>query len=312
MYFSDKENFNKEQKLVETISVNAWNGIAVIVNTLIQNNNLAKDYPRHCPDGNGVCGVDEHSFYIGARSIIPTIDFLPEYGNIDTLSSSYLEPNPFENGNNSFQKSEQFKYEVLDFIEFVFKHICDVQNGDYHDFFHHYEIKFLDTTLARDKFISDINEIFERNHIAFKLCPNGEIQRILDENLCDLIDSCAEPHEDTLRDMLQTATTKISSAKFEERKVAMERLWDAFERIKTVLNPDNKRHSANELLDRVSKGNVHLKKILEDESKSLTNIGNSFQIRHYECSTVPIKESRHLDYLFFRMLSFIQLLLTEL
>ena len=84
-YFSDKEHYHSGERLSLHVPINVWNGIAMLVNGLIGNNNFAKDFPRQCPDGNGVYGVDEHSFYTTAKSVIPTINFLPEYGNIETL-----------------------------------------------------------------------------------------------------------------------------------------------------------------------------------------------------------------------------------
>lgn len=313
-YFSDREQYYNNNKSSMLIPINVWNGIAMLVNNLIANNNLAKDFPRQCPDGNGICGVDEHSFYTTIKSVIPAINFLPEYGNIETLSSSFLEPNPFEyDGVNQNNTTIQFTYNVLDFIEFVFKHICDVQNGQYHDFFKHYELTFPPTTKIKGKFISDINEIFSRNNIAFKINDNGEIQRILDVELNKLIASTTEPTEDTLSVLLRDATTKILNPKIEERKIALERLWDAFERLKTIINPNDKRDSANQLLVKISNGNDKFKDLLETEClTSLTKIGNEFQIRHFETSRTAIEDSRHLDYLFFRMYALIHLLLTEI
>lgn len=311
-YFSDKEHYHSGERLSLHMPINVWNGIAMLVNGLIGNNNFAKDFPRQCPDGNGVYGVDEHSFYTTAKSVIPTINFLPEYGNIETLSPSFFEPNPFESNDlEQDEKTKQFTYNTLDFIEFAFKHINDVENGRYHDYYRHYELKFLQTTLARDKFVSEVNEIFDRNNMAYNLCANGEIQRIIDTELDRLIAKQIEPQEEILHFLLQEATAKIKNHKFEERKIALERLWDAFERLKTVINPNNKRDSANLLLERASNGNQRFKDVLVDEClTSLTKIGNEFQIRHFETDKVAIEDSRHLDYLFFRMYSLIQLLLT--
>ena len=68
-YFSDKEGYNKGN-MTFRITIDVWNGIAAKVNSLIGNNLLAKDFPKQCPDGNGICGVDEQSFYIAVFSVI--------------------------------------------------------------------------------------------------------------------------------------------------------------------------------------------------------------------------------------------------
>lgn len=206
-------------------------------------------------------------------------------------------------------QDEQFKYDVLDFIEFVYKHISDVQNGKYHDFFHHYELLFPTTTNSRILFASNVNEIFERNHVAFKLDVNGHIQRIIDENLRILLESRSKTKDEALNDLLKMASDKISNPRIEERKIALERLWDAFERIKSEKSPNNKARSVLELLDIISKGNSEFKEILNTECNNLTAIGNKFQIRHYEVGKISVCESEHIDYLFYRLYSLLYLFL---
>ncbi|MBR4454173.1 MAG: hypothetical protein IKS33_07960 [Bacteroidales bacterium] len=324
-YFSDKEEFNDRNYLLEDISIDVWNGIATLVKALIDNNNLAKDYPIQCPDGNGVWRVDEQSFYVGAKSVIPTIDILLNYSDKVALFPPHILPSTWKNvpwednscGENSYENQSQFKYDVLDFIEFVFKHISDVERDKYHDYYKHYELTFPNTTLAQEKFINDVNEIFQRNNVAFKLCSNGEIQRIIDENLNNLINESVEPQEETLKNLLNIAKTKIKSPKFEERKIALEKLWDAFERIKTVIDFNNKnknkKESANKLLEKCADGNDKMKEVLDNECRELTKIGNEFFIiRHSEMDKLPLDSSEHIDYLFFRMFSLMQLLLTKI
>ena len=48
---------------------------------------------------------------------------------------------------------------------------------------------------------------------------------------------------------------------------------------------------------------------MEGEARELTNIGNTFMIRHSETEKVPIKESEHVDYLFHRMFALILMIL---
>ena len=48
---------------------------------------------------------------------------------------------------------------------------------------------------------------------------------------------------------------------------------------------------------------------LDQEARELTDIGNTFMIRHTETDKVPIVDSAHVDYLFHRMFSIIRLLL---
>lgn len=305
LYFSDREQHNSIKTSMQ-ISVTVWNGITVLVNKLIRNNNLAKDFPVQCPDGNGICKVDEQAFYRSAKAIIPNIFFLPNCGNIEVLSSTFFDQNPFEDESEHKEKLKQFTFDVLDFIEFVFKHISDVENAHYHESFNHYELKFLTTTTAREQFITDINEIFYRNNLAFKLTANGQIERIIDKELNNLIANNDSSDEAILDNLITEAIDKIKNPRFEERKFALERLWDAFERIKSFNNPNNKKNSANKLIQTASGDNQNIKDLLNTECKCLTDIGNKFQIRHYEMGKIPINDSDYIDYLFFRMYTIIQ------
>lgn len=308
-YFSDKEGVNKVG-ISFRISADVWNGIVVIVNALIKNNLLAKDFPKQCPDGNGICGVNELSFYIAAFAVISGAHkFLPQYeGEIQYLSPASLSELPFESDEEIEKDNECFTYDVLDFVEFTFRHINDVRNGAYHDFFKHYELEFPGTTVSREKFVSDINEIFERNHIGYKLCDDGSICRIVDEVILHPISS--SKREPRLEELIQDAIYKFRNPRLNERKIALEKLWDAFERLKTIEIPEEKRkkQSADILLSKASLGQTAFKDILENECKALTDIGNQYQIRHFERYTKQITSEEHLDYLFYRMYSLVSLL----
>ena len=308
-YFSDKEGVNNGS-ISFRVSANVWNGIAVIVNSLIGNNLLAKDFPKQCPDGNGICGVDEQSFYIAVFSVISGAkDFLPTFGEISYLSQDALQF-PFDSDSDDGDKQERFTYDVLDFIEFVYQHINDVQNGPYHDFFRHYELKFPNSTNGRKKFLLDVNEILERNHIGFKLTDKGTIQRMVDEVLLYPLDVKIE--EPGLEVLMEDALMRFQCPKSAERRIALEKLWDAYERLKTIKKPEDKKKSSDIILSNASLGNNAFKEILEQECHCLTNIGNTFQIRHFEMNKEQIISDNHLDYLFYRMYSLISLLLKEL
>ena len=47
-YFSDREQYHSNKKLSMLIPINVWNGIAMLVNGVICNNNLVKNFPIQC------------------------------------------------------------------------------------------------------------------------------------------------------------------------------------------------------------------------------------------------------------------------
>jgi hypothetical protein len=89
-----------------------------------------------------------------------------------------------------------------------------------------------------------------------------------------------------------------------DKKIALEKLWDAFERIKTYFN-SNKKISSEQLIDIISSN--FDRNFIKNEFKELTFIGNNYNIRHYEQGKIIISENCHIEYLFFRMLALLNL-----
>ena len=96
---------------------------------------------------------------------------------------------------------------------------------------------------------------------------------------------------------------------YKEAKIGMatEKVWDAFERIKTYYQQYDKKASADRLLDVISKGDVAYKTMLLEEFSALTKLGNEFRIRHHETDKKDICCAEHYAYLFNRCLSVLKL-----
>ena len=89
----------------------------------------------------------------------------------------------------------------------------------------------------------------------------------------------------------------------------MEKLWDAFERSKTYFVEEkiDKKNSMEQVLDKLCNGHKDFRELLNAECKALTEIGNKFQIRHFEKDKIAIEDANEIDYLFYRMFSYIHL-----
>jgi hypothetical protein len=92
------------------------------------------------------------------------------------------------------------------------------------------------------------------------------------------------------------------------RQEATEKLWDAWERLKSLEISEDKRLSVGRLLDYASSEPI-FRALLEGEAKSLTDIGNKFHIRHFETNRVALSQPEQFDYLFHRLYALIHLLL---
>ena len=110
--------------------------------------------------------------------------------------------------------------------------------------------------------------------------------------------------------MLETARRKFLHPAESVRREALEKLWDAWERLKTIEPGKDKPSQVTALLDRAGGSSwSKFREMLEEEAKELTRVGNTFQIRHSETSQESLRASNHVDYLFQRLFSVIRLLL---
>jgi len=117
------------------------------------------------------------------------------------------------------------------------------------------------------------------------------------------------PSGDLVLDGLLTdAIAKFKNAAPQVRKEGLERLWDAWERLKSLEATHDKRISVELLLTRAASG-PEMRSLLSTEARALTSIGNDFHIRHFEANRAGIESPRHADYLFHRLFALIHLLL---
>ena len=110
--------------------------------------------------------------------------------------------------------------------------------------------------------------------------------------------------------MLEAARAKFLDYHHEERREALLELWDAWERLKTTGQGSNKAEQISYLLN-IAAGPAYpnLLERLETDAFELTSIGNNHQIRHTEMSQEKVEKSEHIDYLFHRLFSMINLIL---
>jgi hypothetical protein len=109
--------------------------------------------------------------------------------------------------------------------------------------------------------------------------------------------------------LLEAARARIASPKPEDRQDALEKLWDAFERLKTLEPGTNKKAQADTMLDRATPPGSRLRQVLGEDAHGLTVIGNSFRIRHSETSQELLTAPEQIDYLFTRMFAFVRIVL---
>ena len=123
-----------------------------------------------------------------------------------------------------------------------------------------------------------------------------------------LYENIPKSDDKRLNDLIEEARELFRSSSCENKQTALEKLWDAFERLKTHNSSrDKKKESAIKIVDSIS--NEEDFNIFENEFKQLTDIGNNYAIRHHERGIPIITDPRKISYFFFRLLALIDLCL---
>lgn len=283
-YFTDRENGPKVRS-AETINDRVWRGIYALIQSRLSDGGFGYRFPDQCPDGNGPIGCDWRAFERLLQAEVPDIEW--------PLDADTPPDTPV----------------ILDLLEFCAASVGLPVEGWYHSFYRHHHLSW-EREPGLAAFVSDINRLFARNGLAFELTPEGEARRLLPAPLAASLASALFTTGDSETDqLLEQARKRISLPRIEDRKDALEKLWDAFERLKTLESGNGKREQAEALLDRAAAAGSQFRHMLGAEAKALTDIGNTFRIRHSEVGQESLTTPEQIDYLFTRMFAFIRQLL---
>lgn len=257
--------------------------------------NIAWKYPEECGDGYGCCGLDWTKFNSALKFEIPGMYRNPR-GQIDS---------PPVNSFDDLQEYDQFA--LLDYIELIAQNCKDVECVDYHKFYKHYHLRFKNTRWVYSAFQSEINDIFTKTGLLYKLTADGIIERIVENSPLspEIEKNISQILEDGVRNLLQEAVKLFKQPYPESHRNAVEKIWDAFERLKTYYADIDKKASAARIVNDIGSGQADFVILFDQEFKTLTQIGNQYRIRHHETNKIDITDTWHYDYLFNRCLSLI-------
>lgn len=135
-----------------------------------------------------------------------------------------------------------------------------------------------------------------------------DLSSVLDMNINVelLFDNEAKTSDIELNKLIEEAKERFFNPN--DKQIAIEKLWDAFERLRTHFGPDKKK-SASQLVDIVA--DKFDSGFINEEFLKLGRIGNDYRIRHHETNKKELTPV-HLNYFFFRMLALIDLCLSFL
>lgn len=161
-------------------------------------------------------------------------------------------------------------------------------------------IEFFEKYNSDGDFSSQINALFKLNSVSYKL-KDGQVECTFDVEIGN--EDISSIPEQGLKELITEAVRYYQNG---NKQLAVEKLWDAFERLKTFYSPAlNKSASANKIIDAMSGSNQHYKEMYEVEFRALTDIGNNYRIRHHETTKIDITDSRQYDYFYKRCLALI-------
>ena len=283
-YFTDRE-YGERPRTIDVIDERLWGGLYSLVDTCIGDGSFGYRFPEQCPDGRGPCGCDSQAFGRVLGAEVPWIGW--PLSHID-LPDTHV---------------------ILDLLEFCAAAVGEPINGNYHSFFGHFHLSW-DREAGVARFVTDVNLLCARNGIAYELTGEGQVRRMLPQPLAEALSRTLFETGDAETDrLLETARRRITLPKPEDRQDALEKLWDAFERLKTLEPGSTKRMQAEALFDRAAAPETKFRQVLGEEATALTKIGNGFRIRHSETTQEGLTSLDQVDYLFGRLFAFIRMIL---
>jgi hypothetical protein len=279
-YYSDRvrgPRARSEEQIDETL----WKAIETLFERGVDTALFAQDFPIPCDDGKGVYACDREGLVATVRAEIPELRF--HYREYD-FASRGLPPT----------------LAILDFLELMYRHASKASQGSYHSHFDHHHLRF-DRDAGQRELRESVNRLLARSGSVYELDERGCVQRLVPSPVHDLLALELPPTRDPEFDrLLAVSAQKYLDPDAAVRAEGLEKLWDAFERVKTLLHADKKK-GAGRLIAAASGGaTAEEAELLRAEMKTLTEIGNQFRIRHHETRASDLTTASS-DQLFVRM-----------
>lgn len=286
----------------EDISHKLWKAIVGLLEKLEQKNFFSEAYPEGCCDDSSVvCGTN--------------IDSLNAEVELHTDLSWPLKTS--KDSEHYWQDKEAYiptKYQIFDLLELLYHRTSTPEEGYYHSYGRHYHLHFPSNNNAKIKFSDELNALFSATGSIYQFnSSNGQIENIIGEDTQILMrDALTQSSvmDAEYSEMLRTACTKITSSRLEIAYEALEKLWDAYERLKCYFEQTDKNkkgQSAARIVDLFDENQL-FKDEVNTEMRKLTELGNAFRIRHSEPYQFTLSSHRQINYLFRRCLAMIVLI----
>jgi hypothetical protein len=287
-FFSDRVN-GPVPRTDSTLPVGTANGLVSLVTGKIAQDWFASAFPLKCEDGNGVAGTDEDGLTDNMCALIPRLRV------------------PL-NLNGAAPADDDV---VFDLLEYSAHRVVGIRSRKFHSYWRHDDLSF-DGSVGPAEFRAEVNEMLGRGGVAYEMNSDGEIRRLGSRELRQAVDRLpvSGTGDAELEILFEQSRRYYFSRKADERQIALEKLWDAFERVKTIdTQRGSKKIGVSAILGRIEP--ALLRDAVEREMRELTSLGNAFKIRHFETDKVSVPPEAT-DYLMTRMSALVVFLLERL
>ena len=301
--YTDRRDGPRARTVTE-IGPKDWVAIGTMLEAWLTRSELGIDHVHACPDNGLPTGVDEQRFMQALGSIVDGFD-----GFFPVRAAGTGRSAPWDRSG-AEEPVHPRTDEILDALEWCARQVGRKVHETYHSYFNHYHLGW-DRTAGLAAFVEEVNLLMNRRRLAYEMEGGGRILRLVDGPLGSAIRSArfstGDPETD---EKLAMAVRRFLDRDPDAAQAAIEALWDAFERVKTLEDVDIK-IGVRRLLDRASRSPAE-REVLEAETRALTELGNKYPIRHHKVGMPSFGEDRQfLDHLFLRLYALLDLLLSQ-
>lgn len=293
MLYTQRHGLRKPIEKIYNINVEIYSLLFDCCNRYKKN--LTHIFPLNCHHDfmdSDYLSFDERGFANKIKIIIPTL-YKNEYGDI--CSPDCLEYDQFA---------------LIDYIEFFAQNIKDIRQEWNNVTYKNYQyIDCLETSNIFGEFRKEINELFDLSGLLYELTNEAIVERIVVNSILtqEMQNNIMAVEEEGVRELLKDAIALYKTPNSAARQDSVEKIWDAFERLKTYYTSMDKKQSSEKIIKDISMSDSNYQNLFNKEFVELTSIGNNFRIRHHETNKIDIPDDRYYDYLFNRCLSLIAL-----
>ncbi len=258
-----------------------WKGVIEVYKQLLEHDYLAERFPIACQDGD--------SRFAGTDVERASSTILAQTG-----ASVTTEGSP--------PSQDQF----ITLVEFLHSVVSAPSGKRWHSFWRHHDYTSFSKPEGQRFFDTQVNTLLTRNGYPIEI-QEGRVRRTerlgLELEWVHVQEIVFNTGDADLDRLLEEARKRFADPDPSERQIALEKLWDAFERLKTI-DGEGKKESVDNLLSKASSSG-DIRRVFEKEMSTLTEFGNNFQVRHHEKGKFAIPKDTDKEYMFYRMFALI-------